>query len=270
MSAHPVLKTKVVQDALPKTTPKLREMTQAEWDLRVSHAAALRIGHHLNWNRSINNHITVRLPGDEGRFLMNPRGSGWDEATASNLVTTDHDKNLHSHSNVKLAPAGFNFHSGILKARSDLNCVIHVHPMEAVALSATKGGLEIVDQTGCHVYGEWGEHDFEGFAQEEEEVPRILRDLGDDKHLLLMWNHGVLSVGRSIAEAFFYMLKFVEACRLYERVLATGAEVRRIPPDVLKFTRDQIAEKKKQPDFGIEEWNYYLRLAERLDPGFAH
>jgi ribulose-5-phosphate 4-epimerase/fuculose-1-phosphate aldolase len=269
MNATPALKTTVIQDALPKATPKLREITQAEWDLRVNHAAALRIGYHLGWNRSINNHITVRLPGEDGRFLMNPRGSGWDEATASSLVTTDYDKQLHSHADVKLAPAGFNFHSGILKARPDLNCVIHVHPAAGVAISATKAGLRIVDQTGCYVYDEWGEHDFEGFAQESDEVPRILRDLGPDKHLLLMWNHGLLSVGKSIAEAFFYMLKFVETCQLYERVLATGAEIRHLPEDVLQHTRAQIAEKRKQPDFGEEEWRYYLRMAERLDPGFA-
>lgn len=269
MSTSQLLKLNVMDEAAPKATPVLREMTQAEWDLRVSHAAALRMGFHLNWNRSINNHITVRLPGDGTRFLMNRRGSGWDEATASNLVTTDFDRATHSHSNVRLAPAGFNFHSGILKARPDINCVIHVHPMEAVVLSATMGGLRIVDQPGCYVHGEWGEHDFEGFAQEADEVPRILRDLGDDKHLLMMWNHGLLSVGRSIGEAFFYMLKFVEACRLYERVLATGDKVRHLPPEVLDFTRAQIAEKKKDPTFGMEEWHYYLRLTERLYPDFA-
>ncbi|MDB5510191.1 MAG: aldolase superfamily protein [Hyphomicrobiales bacterium] len=262
-------KRQAILDAVPSAKPVIREMTQAEWDLRVNHAAALRMGYHLNWNRSINNHITVRLPGGEGRFLMNPRGSGWDEATASSLVTTDYDGATHSHSGVRLAPAGFNFHSGILKARPDLNCVIHVHPIEAVVLSATMGGLKIVDQPGCYIYDEWGEHDFEGFAQEADEVPRILRDLGDDKHLLMMWNHGLLSVGRSIAEAFFYMLKFVEACRLYERVLATGDEVRTLPKEVLEFTRSQIAAKRASPDFGLEEWNYFLRTAERLYPDLA-
>lgn len=266
MTRTALLERKVIQDARPKAASVLRDMTQEEWDLRVSHAAALRMGYHLNWNRSINNHITVRLPGDEGRFLMNRRGSGWDEATASNLVTTDYTGVAHSHTGVRLAPAGFNFHSGILKARPDLNCVIHVHPIETVVLSATRGGLKIVDQPGCYLYGEYGEHDFEGFAQEADEVPRILRDLGPDRHLLMMWNHGALSVGRSIAEAFFYMLKFVEACRLYERVLATGADVREIPQNVLEFTRSQIAEKKKGPDFGVEEWTYYLRTAERLYP----
>ena len=269
MNAPATLTSTVTRDARPKAAPKLREMTQAEWDLRVNHAAALRIGHHLGWNRSINNHITVRLPGEDGRFLMNPRGSGWDEATASNLVTTDYSGALHSHADVRLAPAGFNFHSGILKARADLNCVIHVHPMETVVLSATQGGLQILDQPGCYVYGEWGEHDFEGFAQEEEEVPRILRDLGADKHLLMMWNHGCLSVGRSLPEAFFYMLKFVEACKLYERVLATGAPMRPLSKEVLEHTRSQIAAKKKSADVGLEEWRYYLRTAERIAPDFA-
>ncbi len=128
----------------------------------------------------------------------------------------------------KLAPAGYNFHSGILKARPDLNCVIHVHATPGVVIAATKGGLEIVDQSGCHLYGEIAGHDFEGFAQEEDEVPRILRDLGD-KHCLMMWNHGLLTVGRTLGEAFQYMRRLIDACALYERLLATGAEIRPIP-----------------------------------------
>src|ERR1044071_6297430 len=203
------------------------EISPAERALRVELAAAFRVAFHFGWNHGINNHITVRLPDRPDGFLMNPFGLGWGEITASNLVTVDFSGKVLSHDGVKLAPAGYNFHSGILKARRDLNCVFHVHATAGVVISATKRGLEIVDQSGCHLYGEFAGHDFEGFAQEEDEVPRILRDLGD-KHCLMMWNHGLLTVGRTLGEAFQYMRRLIDACALYERLLATGAEIRPI------------------------------------------
>jgi ribulose-5-phosphate 4-epimerase/fuculose-1-phosphate aldolase len=244
------------------------DISDAERELRVQAAAAFRIAHHYGWNRQINNHITVRLPVQPDRFLMNAYGLGWDEITASNLVTVDLAGNVLSHADVTLAPAGLNFHSGILRERPQLNCVIHVHATPGVVISATKGGLIIVDQAGCHIYGEVGTHDFEGFAEEADEVPRILRDLGD-KHALIMWNHGLLAVGRTLGEAFLYMRRLVDACELQERLMATGAEIRRIPQEVLEHTRGQIADKRKKPAYSDAEWQYHLRLAYRLDPSFA-
>jgi len=249
-------------------TQRRYEISLAERDLRVQLAAAFRVAHHYEWNKQINNHITARLTDHSDRFLMNPLGIGWDEITASKLVTIDFNGEVLSHDGVKLAPAGYNFHSGILKARPELNCVIHVHATPGVVIAATKGGLQIVDQSGCHLYGEFAGHDFEGFAQEQDEVPRILKDLAD-KHCLLMWNHGLLTVGRSVAEGFQYMRRLVDACALYERLLATGAEIRTIPTDVLEFTRSQITDKRRSTAYSDSEWAYHLRLAERLDPSFA-
>jgi len=243
-------------------------ISEAERALRIELAAAFRVAHHYRWNLQVLNHITARLPDHPDRFLMNRYGLGWDEITASNLVTIDFTGRVLSHQDVQLAPAGYNFHSGILKARPDLHCVIHVHATPGVVIGATKGGLEIVDQSGCHLYGEVAGHDFEGFAQEADEVPRILRDLGD-KHCLMMWNHGLLTVGRTLGEAFQYMRRLIDACALYERLLATGAEIRPIPKDVLDFTRKQIDEKRKTPAYSESEWRYHVRLAERLDPSFA-
>ena len=245
----------------------VRSVSEAEQKLRIELAAAFRIAHHLDWNIDTLNHITLRIP-DTDTFLMNPLGLGWDEITASGLATAAYDGQVVSHAGVRLATAGFNFHSGILKARPHLNCVIHVHATAGVVIAATKRGLEIVDQSGCHLYDEVGGHDFEGFAQEEDEVPRILNDLGD-KHCLMMWNHGMLTVGRTLGEAFQYMRRLVDACALYERLLATGAEIRPIPKDVLDFTRAQIDEKRKTPAYSDGEWQYHRRLAARLDPSFA-
>lgn len=244
------------------------KISDVEWQTRVNLAAAFRVAYHFGWNNRITNHITARIPGTGDQFLMNPHGLGWHEVTASNLVSIDFAGNKLSHPDAALAPAGYNFHSGILKAKPDVNCVMHVHATAGVVISATKDGLMIVDQTGCALYDEVGYHVFEGYAQEADEVPRILRDIGD-KHTLMMWNHGLLSVGSTIGEAFSFMRKLIDACELQERLMATGAEIRRIPDDVLKFTRQQTAEKRRNKPYSDIEWQMYLRLAEQLDPSFA-
>lgn len=244
------------------------KISDAEWQTRVQLAAAFRVAYHFGWNNRITNHITARVPGTDDRFLMNPHGLGWHEITASNLVTADFSGKSISPPDAALAPAGLNFHSGILKAKSNVNCVMHVHATPGVVISATKNGLMIVDQTGCALYDEVGYHAFEGYAQEADEVPRILRDLGD-KHTLMMWNHGLLSVGGTIGEAFSFMRKLIDACELQERLMATGAEIRQIPDDVLKFTRQQTVEKRRNRPYSDIEWQMYLRIAEQLDPAFA-
>lgn len=257
--------------ALPSSFSRNRlrhTCSDAEWELRVAMAAAFRIAHHLDWNRVLANHISARVPDSAGRMVMNPYGLGWDEITASSLVTVELDGEVVSHNDVELAPAGFNFHSGILKARPDLNSTIHVHATPGVVIACTKDGLVINDQSSTHIYGEVGYHDFEGFAQEEDEVPRILNDLGD-RHLLIMWNHGLLSVGASVGEAFMYMRRLIASCEIQERLMATGAEIRRIPQDVLDFTRGQIVEKRKKRSYSDIEWRYFMRLADRLDPTYA-
>ena len=114
-----------------------RDIGETEKNLRIELAAAFRIAHHLGWNYDTLNHITLRLPGTE-TFLMNPLGLGWDEITASSLATAGYDGRIASHSGVKLAPAGFNFHSGILKARSDINCVLHVHEAAGAVIGAVE------------------------------------------------------------------------------------------------------------------------------------
>jgi ribulose-5-phosphate 4-epimerase/fuculose-1-phosphate aldolase len=257
--------------ALPSSFSRaklLHACTDAEWELRVTMAAAFRIAHYLGWNRVIANHISARVPDSPGRMLMNPYGLGWDEMTASSLVTVDLDGKVVSHANVALAPAGFNFHSGILKARPDLNAAIHVHATPGVVIACTKEGLVINDQSSIHIHGEVGYHDFEGFAQEADEVPRILNDLGD-RRLLIMWNHGLLSVGATVPEAFMYMRRLIAACEIQERLMATGAEIRRIPQEVLDFTRSQIVEKRKKRSYSDIEWRYFLRLADRLNTTYA-
>ena len=142
---------------------------------------------------------------------MNPRGIGWHEITAANLLKLDLDGKILSNTDLCPGPAGLNFHSAILREKPELDCTIHVHPMQGVIVSTLEGGLQFFDQESCAIYGTVSYHEFEGLAQEADEAPRIIADLGD-KYTMIMENHGLLTVGRTIGEAFTYMDKLLRAC----------------------------------------------------------
>lgn len=238
---------------------------EAERALRVDLAAALRLGYHDGWNRTINNHITARLPDRGDQFLMNPKGPGWDEITASKLVRLSLEGEVLDPPDGLVAPAGLNFHSGILRAHNDVNCIIHVHAMAGVLVSALREELMIVDQASCHIEGEVAYHEFEGFAEGADEVPRLLEDMGD-KPALIMRNHGVLTVGRSIGEAFQRMSRLIRACEIHIALRSTGVAINPIPEPALAATRQQIAEKRRRPGYSENEWKYHRRRAMRIAP----
>jgi ribulose-5-phosphate 4-epimerase/fuculose-1-phosphate aldolase len=175
-----------------------------------------------------------------------------------------------SHTGLKIQPAGYNFHSGILKARPDINCVMHVHETAGTAIGAIDEAepLVILAQGGCRLYREVGYHGFEGLAQDEDEVPRMLADLGD-RHTLIMRNHGLLSVGASLGEAFGFMRALIDACVLQARVMATGRKLRPVPEELQAHTKAQMNGRVGNAPREDISWHYWLRLAERLDPSFA-
>jgi ribulose-5-phosphate 4-epimerase/fuculose-1-phosphate aldolase len=246
-----------------------RPISEVERKLRVELAAAFRIAQHLRWNLDTLNHITLRIA-DTDTFLMNPLGLAWEEITASSLVTLDFKGNIISHSGVRFARAGFNFHSGILKARPDLNCVMHTHESAGTVIGSIDQPLVAISQGGCRLHNEVGYHGFEGLADQSDEVPRILRDLGN-KHALVMRNHGLLSVGASVGEAFGWMRTLIDECRLIERALATGKQLRTIPEAVQIHTKAQMeGNPRGNSPRDDHSWQYWLRLAERLDPAFAN
>ena len=174
---------------------------------------------------------------------------------------------MASHTGVKLARAGFNFHSGILNERPDIHCVLHVHATAGAVIGSIEDGLVVFNQSGCLLHGELGYHAFEGLANVEDEVPRILRDLGP-RHALLMTNHGLLSVGASVSEAFGWMRVLIDACTLQERVMATGGTLKPIPASLQERTKAQMSGGRNGPREDLS-WGYWQRLAERLDPEFA-
>ena len=243
------------------------DVSEAEWETRVNLAAAFRIAHHLGWNNTIRNHITARVPDAPDAFLMNPMGLGWHEVTASSLLKIALDGTVLTPAALAPAPAGLNFHSAILRAKPGLACTLHVHPLDGVVVSATRQGLTHVDQGGCSLYGEVAYHDFEGIAQEEDEGPRIVADLGD-KQAMIMLNHGLLSVGRTIGEAFSTMVRLTTACTLQVKLMAAGADIRHLPEDIVRHTHAQMAARRGNKPEGELDWQMYLRLADQLDPGF--
>jgi ribulose-5-phosphate 4-epimerase/fuculose-1-phosphate aldolase len=247
---------------------RLAAIGDAEWDARVQLAAAFRISHRLGWNDGVNNHISARVPGEPDHFLMNPRALGWDEITASTVVKLDFNGKILDGSDNPPGRAGLNFHSAILKMKPQVGSVLHVHPKAGVVISATEDGLKIVDQNGCALLGKLAYHAFEGYASESDEGARIVEELGE-KSAMLMWNHGLLTVGRNVAEAFGYMRRLVDACETQERLMATGAKIREITPKARARMEHEIAERRGNQTFGALEWEMFLRQAKRLDPSFA-
>ncbi len=242
-------------------------VSAAEWETRVDLAALFRAAYHLGWNDTIRNHATARLADAPDQFVMNPAGLGWHEITASSLVRLDLDGNMLGESDLAPGPAGVNFHSAILRAKPEITCSIHIHPIAGVVVSATEEGLIYVDQGGCSLYGEVAYHDFEGLAQEADEAPRIIADLGD-KHTMIMRNHGLLTVGRTIGEAFSFMHRLATACETQVRLMSTGAAIRRVPQAVLEHTARQMEARRGNKPGGELDWAMYFRLAESLDPSF--
>jgi ribulose-5-phosphate 4-epimerase/fuculose-1-phosphate aldolase len=254
----------------PRSSPSRslhNEVSPAEWDTRVALAAGCRVAQHFGWNESIRNHLTARVPDEPDKFLMNPVGLRWDEIRASDFLKVDFDGKLHTKSDLPPGPAGLNFHGAILKAHPDRHCSMHLHQLDGVIVSAMQDGLLYVSQESLALYGQVGFHAFEGLATEAEEGPRIAAELGD-KSCIIMGNHGLLSVGRSVAEGFVYMERLIEACTIQVRLMASGAKIAHIPEEVCQHTLRQFRERWKDRPFGAADWAAYLRLAERLDPSF--
>lgn len=244
------------------------DVSDAEWEARVNLAAAYRIAHHFGWNDTIRNHITMRVPDAPDQFLINPLGLGWHEICASDIIKADMDGNILSSSDLKPGPAGFSFHRAILSAKDSMNATIHLHPMEGIAVSALEEGLMIVDQSACALYNQVVSHGFEGLAEEAEEGPAIAEELGD-KFAMLMANHGLLTVGRTIGEAFVYMERLINACKLQTTLMATGGKIRPLPEELIRHTWEQMFARRGNTPMGGLDFKMYVRLAYKLDPGFA-
>jgi len=202
--------------------PSLKDQVDAEeWQLRCDLAAAYRLVALYGWSDLIFTHISARLPGPEHHFLINPYGLLFEEITASSLVRIDQEGNKLQDSPFPVNPAGFTIHSAVHAVRADARCVLHTHTRAGVAVAAQKGGVLPISQQSTFVLASLAYHDYEGVALRDEEKPRLQADLGD-KDFLCLRNHGLLTVGPTIADAFLRMYIFESACQIQVSAQAGG------------------------------------------------
>lgn len=242
------------------------KVSAEEWQTRVDLAACYRLVALYGWDDLIFTHISARVPGDGHHVLINPYGMTFDEVTASSLVKIDLDGKKVLPSPYEINPAGFTIHSAVHAARDDAKCVLHTHSLNGVAVSATKGGMLPVSQQSIFVLASLGYHDYEGVALLEGEKPRLVRDLGD-KSFLMLRNHGILTVGPSIADAFLAMYIFESACTIQIRAQAASPDLISVDPKIIAGAQ-MAAKQVTRTAGGALAWPALLRKLDRRDQSY--
>lgn len=248
--------------------PSLKgQVSEEEWEARVELAAAYRLVAHFGWTHLINNHISLRVPGTTDQFLINPYGFLYEQITASSLIKIDVDGNVLQKTDFEVNRAGFVIHSAIHMSRMDLHCVIHTHTVAGQAVSALECGLLPLNQGAMRYYKRVGYHEFEGVANELDERERIVADLGDHKVLILR-NHGLLTAGSCVAEAFHLMYHLEKSCQTQMQVLASNQPYQ-LPAEA---ACEKAARQFWRPNrvLGERDWPALVILAGSLDPGFRN
>jgi len=241
-------------------------VSEEEWNLRVDLAACYRLVALYGWDDLIFTHISARLPGGDHHFLINPYGMTFDEVSASSLVKIDLEGRKLMESPYEINPAGFVIHSAIHAAREDAKCVLHTHSINGVAVSATKQGVLPISQQSIFALASLAYHDYEGVALNEGEKPRLVRDLGD-KSFLMLRNHGLLTVGPTIADAFLLMYLFEAACTIQLRAQSTHAELIPIDPKIVAGASMAAKQVTRSAGGGLA-WPGLLRKLDRLDRSY--
>lgn len=244
----------------------MKEVVSAEeWQLRCDLAACYRLVAAYGWSDLVFTHVSARIPGPEHHFLINPYGLMFDEITASSLVKVDQDCNKLIDSPFPVNPAGFVIHSAIHAVRDDAGCVLHTHSRAGVAVSAQKCGVLPISQQSTFVLASLGYHDYEGVALRDDEKPRLQADLGTANYLMLR-NHGLLTVGRTIPDAFLHMYTFENTCRIQIDAQA-GGELVHVNPAILQGLSAVM--KTATAGMGANlAWPALLRKLDRMDPSY--
>ena len=242
------------------------QVSDAEWALRTDLAACYRLVALFGWDDLIFTHISARVPGPEHHFLINPYGLLFSEITASSLIKVDLDGRKVADSPHEVNPAGFTIHSAVHAAREDAQCVLHVHSVNGVAVSAQAEGVLPLSQHSIFVLSSLAYHDYEGVALNEDEKPRLVRALGDRRFLMLR-NHGLLTVGASVAEAFVAMYFFETTCMIQVRAQAGGGELIRLSPALVANAQAQFRQVTRGAG-GTLAWPALLRRLDRENPGY--
>jgi len=248
--------------------PSLKDRVSAEeWRTRVDLAAAYRLVAAFRWDDLVFTHISARVPGTEDQFLINPYGLMFDEITASSLVKIDLEGNKLDDSAFAINPAGFTIHGAVHGARHDAQCVLHVHSLNGIAVSAQKGGVLPISQQSIFVLSSLAYHDYEGVALRDDEKPRLVRDLGDANFLMLR-NHGLLTLGASVADAFVAMYLFETVCTIQVRAQSGGGELISVNPAIIAGAQQQAKQVTAGMGAGALNWPGLLRKLDRMDPSY--
>ena len=247
--------------------PSLQDkVSPEEWQLRVDLAACYRLVAQYGWSDLVFTHISARVPGPEHHFLINPYGLMFDEITASSLVKVDQGCNKLSDSPFPVNPAGFVIHSAVHAVREDVQCVLHTHTRAGVAVSAQKNGVLPISQQSTFVLASLAYHDYEGVAFRDDEKPRLQADMGNANFLMLR-NHGLLTCGKTIADAFLSMYTFENTCQIQIAAQAGGGELTHVDPRII----DGVGQAMKVQSGGLGGmfvWPSLIRKLDRIDDSY--
>jgi len=255
---------------LLRAMPRLEGAVSAEeWQTRVDLAAAYRLVANFRWDDLVFTHITAKIPGTE-HFLINPYGLMFDEITASSLIKIDIDGKVLQETRFPINPAGFTIHSAVHGARHDVQCVMHTHTLNGVAVSAQKRGVLPISQQSIFVLASLGYHAYEGVALRDDEKPRLVASLGD-KTFLMLRNHGLLTVGSTIAAAFQSMYIFEATCAIQVRAQAggtlAGGELTEVHSSIIASAAEQARAVTHGGGASLV-WPGLLRRLDRVDPSY--
>jgi ribulose-5-phosphate 4-epimerase/fuculose-1-phosphate aldolase len=242
------------------------QVSPEEWQARVDLAAAYRLVALYGWDDLIFTHLSARVPGPEHHFLLNPYGMMFEEVTASSLVKVDLDGNKVMDSPYFINPAGFTIHSAVHAAREDALCVIHLHTINGIAVSAQKNGLLPLSQQALFALASLAYHDYEGLALDDDEKPRLVNDLGNNTFMILR-NHGLLTVGKTPAEAFLLMFTLERACEIQVLAQSGGSDLLPVAAPVVAKTAKQLSA-VTMGQGGQLAWPGLLRKLDRVDPSY--
>ncbi|SOY94069.1 putative ALDOLASE PROTEIN [Cupriavidus taiwanensis] len=243
-------------------------VSDAEWQMRVDLAAAYRLVAHFGWDDLIFTHISARVPDAPDQFLINPYGMMFDEITASSLVKVDHHGEPVLETPYDVNPAGFIIHSAVHEARPEVGCVMHTHTAHGVAVSAQQEGLLPISQQAMFALTGLAYHDYEGVALREDEKARLVADLGRCKQMILR-NHGLLTCGRTVADAFLTMYTLESACRIQILAQSGGTPLTRVPQAASANMGQQARQATKGKGSSLA-WPGLLRRLDRINPDYRN
>ena len=251
---------------MPTENSVQKVVSEEEWQLRVDLAACYRIIAMHGWDDLVFTHISARVPGPDEHFLINPYGMLFEEITASSLVKVDLGGEKVLASPHPINPAGFVIHSAVHDARDDVVCVLHTHTRAGVAVSAQAEGLLPLSQISLFPFSTLAYHGYEGIALNDDEKPRLVADLGE-KHALILRNHGLLTVGATIADAFLMMYALETACQTQIMAQSGGGELIHVPAPIVAGIQAQAQEVTRGLG-GQLVWPGLLRKLDRRDSSF--